>query len=86
VILYDPAFVQVDESKKVLQVPIAAKDVAVEKLGRAIYANTIMIGALTKALGILDKDVVLSTVLEVIPKFKDENKRAFEIGYDLYST
>lgn len=86
VILYDPAFVQVDESKRVRQVPIAANDVAVEKLGRAIYANTIMIGALTKALGILDKEVVLSTVLDVIPKFKDENRRAFEIGYELYGT
>jgi hypothetical protein len=27
---------------------------------------------------------MLSTVLEVIPKFKEENHKAFDIGYDLF--
>ncbi len=83
-ILYDPAFVKIDETKKAGQIPVAAKDVAVEKLGRAIYANTIMMGALTRAVDFLDKAIMLSTVLEVIPKFKEENHKAFDIGYDLF--
>ncbi len=85
VILFDPAFVKIDEGKKVRQVPVAAKDAAVEKLGRAIYANTIMAGALAKALDFMDKEIMLATVLEVIPKFKEENRKAFEIGYDMFN-
>lgn len=84
VILYDPAFVtEIDESKSAKQIPVPAKDTAVEKLGRPIYANTIMLGALSKAVENLDKETMLNTMLDVIPKFKDENKNAFEIGYNL---
>ncbi len=82
-VLYDPSSVQVDESKEFKQVSVPAKDTAVEKLGRPIYANTIMMGALTKVVGFLDKDKMLDTVLDIIPKFKEENKKAFEIGYDM---
>jgi 2-oxoglutarate ferredoxin oxidoreductase subunit gamma len=82
-VLYDPAFVQVDEDKPFRQVAVPAKDAAVDRLGRPIYANTIMLGALTKAVVELDKDVMIETMLQVIPKFKDENKQAFEIGYDM---
>ena len=84
-ILYDPAFVKVDEARKVRQIPIAAKDVAVQKLGRAIYANTIMMGALTKAVDFLDKEIMLSTVLDVIPKYNEENRQAFDVGYQIFN-
>lgn len=82
-VLYDPSSVQIDESKEFRQIAVAAKDTAVEKLGRPIYANTIMLGALTKAVGFLEKDKMLETVLDTIPKFKEENKKAFEIGFDM---
>ncbi len=82
-VLYDPSLVEVDETKKFKQLSVPAKDTAVEKLGRPIYANTIMMGALTKVVGFLDKDKMLETVLDIIPKFKEENKKAFEIGYDM---
>jgi len=56
----------------------------VEKLGRAIYTNTIMLGALTGATdGLLDKENMLATMLQIIPKFKEENKKAFELGYNM---
>jgi len=82
-ILYDPALVVIDETRSISQLAVPAKEAAVEKLGRPIYANTIMLGALTGAVGFLDKQTMLETVLEVIPKFKDENRNAFEIGYGL---
>jgi 2-oxoglutarate ferredoxin oxidoreductase subunit gamma len=83
-ILYDPAMVKIDESKKIRQVAVAAKDTAVEKLGRPIYANTIMLGALTGATGgLLEKENMLETMLKIIPKFKEENKKAFELGYNM---
>jgi Pyruvate/2-oxoacid:ferredoxin oxidoreductase gamma subunit len=41
-----------------------------------------MLGALSAAAAdVLDKDKVLETMLSIIPKFKDENKSAFEMGY-----
>lgn len=82
-ILYDPALVVIDETRSISQLAVPAKETAVEKLGRPIYANTIMLGALTGAVGFLDKQTMLETVLEVIPKFKEENRNAFEIGYGL---
>lgn len=83
-ILYDPAMVKIDESKPIRQIAVPAKDTAVEKLGRPIYANIVMLGALTGATGgDLDKDNMLSTMLGIIPKFKEENKRAFEMGFEM---
>ena len=84
VMLYDPATVEIDASKPFRQIAVAAKDTAVEKLGRAIYTNTIMLGALTGATdGLLDKENMLTTMLQIIPKFKEENEKAFEIGYGM---
>ncbi|MDM8555731.1 2-oxoacid:acceptor oxidoreductase family protein [Desulfococcaceae bacterium HSG7] len=84
VMLYDSATVEIDESKPFRQIAVAAKDTAVEKLGRAIYTNTIMLGALTGATdGLLDKENMLTTMLQIIPKFKEENKKAFELGYSM---
>ena len=82
VVLYDPAMVEIDENKPFQQYAVPAKDTAIEKLGRPIYANIIMLGALAKAAEeVLDKDNMLETMLGIIPKFKDENRNAFEMGY-----
>ncbi|MBW1903464.1 MAG: 2-oxoacid:acceptor oxidoreductase family protein [Deltaproteobacteria bacterium] len=84
IMLYDPATVEIDESKPFRQIAVAAKETAVEKLGRPIYANTIMLGALTGATaGLLEKENMLETMLKIIPKFKEENKKAFELGYSM---
>jgi Pyruvate/2-oxoacid:ferredoxin oxidoreductase gamma subunit len=41
-----------------------------------------MLGALTAAASeVLDKENMLKTMLGIIPKFKDENRNAFEMGY-----
>jgi len=82
VVLYDPAMVEIDEDKPFKQFPVPAKDTAIEKLGRPIYANIIMLGALAKAAGeVLDKENLLETMLGIIPKFHDENRNAFELGF-----
>ena len=86
-ILYDPATVEIDPDRSVRQVAVPAKDTAVEKLGRPIYANTIMLGALTRAAATdLDKDNMIATLLEIIPKFKAQNQAAFELGYGMLAT
>lgn len=85
VILYDPAFVvEIDESLSCIQKPVQAKDLSVEKFGRPVFSNTIMLGALAKLVDELDRDIVLDSILHVIPKYHDENRQAFEIGYSLF--
>ena len=81
-ILYDPDMVTIDAGKPFLQIAVPAQSTAVEKLGRPIYANTVMLGALTGATaGFLEKENMLATMLKIIPKFKEENQKAFELGY-----
>lgn len=85
IILYDPAFVvEIDESLSCVQKPVHAKDLSVEKFGRPVFSNTIMLGALAKLVDELDRDIVLDSILHVIPKYHDENRQAFEIGYSLF--
>ena len=44
----------------------------------------IMLGALSAAAKeVLAKENMLETMLGIIPKFKDENKKAFEMGYGM---
>jgi len=84
IILYDPAFVvELDDTLTCTQKSIPAKDLAVEKLGRPIFANTIMLGALAKLIEDFDPEILLEGILHVIPKYQEENKKAFELGYSL---
>ncbi len=87
VILYDPAFVEeIDESLACTQKELPAKTLAMDHFGRAIFSNSIALGAMAKLLeGDLKKEIVLHSLLEVIPKFHEENKEAFQVGYDFMS-
>jgi 2-oxoglutarate ferredoxin oxidoreductase subunit gamma len=84
VILYDPAFVvEIDEHLTCAQKPVSAKDISVTTFGRPIFANTIMLGVLAQVIDGLKPQAVLESILHLIPKYQEENKRAFEIGYAL---
>lgn len=84
IIIYDPAFVtEIDDSLPCTQKSVSAKDIAVEKLGKPVFANTLMLGVVSRVLDELDPEVVLESILHLIPKFHEENKQAFQIGYSL---
>lgn len=85
IILYDPSSTKIDEgrAKKVTHYEVPARNVAVEKLGQALYTNSVMLGAMARKMGIFTKESLLSAMLDVVPRFKDENTRAFELGYEL---
>jgi 2-oxoglutarate ferredoxin oxidoreductase subunit gamma len=86
IIIYDPAFVsetEIDDSLTCTQKSVSAKDISVEKLGKPVFANTLMLGVLARVLDELDPEVVLESILHIIPKFHEENKQAFQIGYSL---
>jgi 2-oxoglutarate ferredoxin oxidoreductase subunit gamma len=83
-IIYDPAFVDsIDSGLPCTQKELPAKQLAMDEFGRAIFSNSIALGAMSKLLqGEVKKETVLESILEIIPKFHQENKKAFEIGYN----
>jgi len=83
VIIYDPAFVEkIDEGLKCSQKAFPAKALALEHFDNALFANTLVLGAMAKIVDGLEKDVVLESMLDIIPKFHDRNRSAFDIGYN----
>ncbi len=88
VIIYDPAFVeQIDDTLLCKQKALPAKQLAVENFGKPIFSNSIALGAMAKLLEKeLNRDLVLESILAIIPKSQEENKRAFELGFDYLTT
>ena len=86
VIIYDPAFVdKVDEDLKCHQKALPAKELAVKHFDNPLFANTIVLGAMAKIVDGLEKDVVLESILDIIPKFHDRNREAYRVGYEYAS-
>ena len=85
-IIYDPAFVeQIDDSLKCTQKEFPAKQLSVDHFDTPLFANTLVLGLIARVVDILDKNIVLESILEVIPKFHDRNRKAFEIGFEYAS-
>ena len=83
-ILYDPAFVEeIDQTLSCSQRAIPAKSVSMEHFDNALFANSVVLGALARLVDVLDSSVVLESVLHIIPKFHDRNREAFQLGYEL---
>jgi len=86
IIVYDPAFVEtIDENLKCTQKAFPAKELSVENFNNALFANTLVLGVIARLVDVLDKDVLLESMLAIIPKFHDRNRKAFQIGYDYLS-
>jgi 2-oxoglutarate ferredoxin oxidoreductase subunit gamma len=83
-IVYDPAFVdKIDDALPCTQTPLPAKQLAVENFGRPIFSNSIALGAMAKLLEAdLQKNLVLESILAIIPKYHEENREAFELGFN----
>jgi len=83
VIIYDPAFVdELDKEIKCRQISFPAKDLSVKNFDNALFANSIVLGFCAQTIEGLDRDVMLESLLEVIPKFHGRNKQAYELGYE----
>lgn len=84
-IIYDPAFVEeVDDQLQCAQQALPAKQLAMDNFGKPLFSNSVVLGAIAKLLeeeGAVKKEVLLDSLLSIIPKFKEENKQAFELGY-----
>ena len=85
-IIYDPAFVEkIDDTLKCNQKEFPAKQLSVDHFDTPLFANTLVLGLIARSVEILDKNIVLESILEVIPKFHDRNRKAFEIGFEYAS-
>jgi len=81
-ILYDPEMVKETrdgEGENHLAVP--ATMLSKEKFNNPLFANMIMLGALTRVAN-MDLDAMRKAMLEVIPRFHEQNLKALQIGYD----
>ena len=82
-ILYDPELVEdvrSDDPERHVSVPATA--LAKERLNNVLFANMIMLGALTR-LADMDYTAMRSTMLEVIPRFHEQNLAALDLGHNL---
>jgi Pyruvate/2-oxoacid:ferredoxin oxidoreductase gamma subunit len=80
-ILYDPEMVeQVRTDAPERHVAIAATALSKQHFDKPLFANMIMLGALTRVGG-MELDAMRQAMLAVIPRFHDENLRALDLGY-----
>ncbi|RJP23866.1 MAG: 2-oxoglutarate ferredoxin oxidoreductase subunit gamma [Candidatus Abyssobacteria bacterium SURF_5] len=84
-ILFDPAFVnETDSTLQCRQKAVPANELSVKHFDGPLFANSLMLGVVAAAVDILKQDIVLKSLLSVMPKFHDQNREAFRIGYDLF--
>lgn len=82
-ILYDPEMVEeVRPDDPDRHVAIAATALSKERFGNVLFANMIMLGALTRLAG-MDFEAMKTAMLGVIPRFHEQNLSALDVGYHL---
>ena len=84
-VLYDPELVEhVRADAPDRHVPIAATQLSKEKFANQLFANMIMLGALTR-IAALDYEAMRKAMLAVIPRFHEQNLAALEVGHSMPS-
>lgn len=84
VILYDPQFVRPSEELGSRHVAVHATEIATRELGSPLYANMVMLGALTAMSSpLFDRGTVLQAMNELLIKYQENNHKAFDLGYSI---
>lgn len=82
-ILYDPEMVEeIRPEAPERHVAVPATALSKERFNNVLFANMIMLGALTRFAG-LDYEAMKAAMLEVIPRFHEQNLAAMDVGYAL---
>jgi 2-oxoglutarate ferredoxin oxidoreductase subunit gamma len=82
-ILYDPELVEeIRREAPERHVAVPATALSKERFNNVLFANMIMLGALTRLSG-LDLAAMKQAMLEVIPRFHEQNLAALDAGYTL---
>lgn len=83
-ILYDPEMVKgIRDDSPERHVAVPATMLSKEQFNNPLFANMIMLGALTRVaeMGI---EAMRKTMLEVIPRFHEQNLKALDLGFNLH--
>lgn len=84
VILYDPQFVRPSEDLSARHVAVHATEVATREFGNPLYANMVVLGALTAVSApLFDRGKVLQAMNELLTKYQEANRKAFDVGCSL---
>lgn len=82
-VLYDPEMVEEVRSEAPdRHIKIPSRALALEHFGNALFANMVMLGALTR-LADMDIGAMKEVMLEVIPRSHEQNLQALDLGYGL---
>jgi 2-oxoglutarate ferredoxin oxidoreductase subunit gamma len=95
-VLYDPEMVEdvhadapggradapVAHADTPVHLAVPATQLAKERFNNVLFANMIMLGALTRVAG-MDYESMRAAMLEVIPRFHAQNLEAMDVGYHL---
>ena len=82
-ILYDPEMVEeIRPDAPERHVAVPATQLAKQRFNNVLFANMIMLGALTRLAG-MDFEAMKAAMLEVIPRFHEQNLAALDAGYGL---
>lgn len=82
ILIYDPGFVEPDESLLCHQTAIPARKLSAEHFGKELSANMILYGYLIQKLnGKIDREKAPEVMEQRIPRALEENKKAFELGF-----
>jgi 2-oxoglutarate ferredoxin oxidoreductase subunit gamma len=82
-ILYDPEMVEeVRGDAPDRHVAVPATQLSKERFANQLFANMIMLGALTR-IAALDHEAMRKAMLAVIPRFHEQNLAALELGHAL---
>jgi 2-oxoglutarate ferredoxin oxidoreductase subunit gamma len=82
-ILYDPEMVEeVRSDAPERHVAVPATQISKERFNNVLFANMVMLGALTRVAA-LDYAAMRNAMVEVIPRFHEQNLSALEVGYQL---
>ena len=82
-VLYDPELVEkVRTDAPDRHVTVPATQLSKEKFSNQLFANMIMLGALTRVAS-LDYEAMRRAMLAVIPRFHEQNLSALDLGHTL---
>lgn len=82
-VLFDPEMVtevRSDAPERHMAVP--ATQLSKERFGKELFANMIMLGALTRS-SAMDYEAMKQAMVEIIPRFHEQNLAALDAGYAL---
>jgi 2-oxoglutarate ferredoxin oxidoreductase subunit gamma len=84
IIFFDSPMVKPDPSSSLKHIPIPATEKALKEFGNRMVANMVLLGAVIKTLGLVQKESLLQAVNGRVPSsFLELNKKALALGFEL---